>query len=124
LLRNGPGAFLQRRRVIDQIVIANALQIECGRLGRKWLRRRRAFARYRRLRHGPLFDGPHRTAVGPVEHVKKGGLVRLHHGLDALAVDSDLAKHRRPDVVPVPQIVVDGLEVPHALARLDVECDD
>ena len=81
------------------------------------------FARHGRLRHRPLFDRPHRAAVGPVEHVEKRRLVRLHHRADALSVHGDLAKHRRPDVVPVPQIVMDGLEVPHALARLDVECD-
>jgi hypothetical protein len=42
--RNRPGALLQRRRVIDQIVIADALQIEWRRFRRKRLRGRRMFA--------------------------------------------------------------------------------
>ena len=40
------------------------------------------------------------------------------------AVDGDVGENRRRRVVVVEQIVVDRLEVPHALARLGIEADD
>ena len=124
ILRDVARPRLELRRVVDQIRVGDALAVEGWRLGRKRLRRRRALAGHVRLRNRPLLDRPHRLAVRAVEHEQEAVLVRLHHRLDSAAVDGDVAEHRRADVVPFPEVVMNRLEVPHALAGLRIERDE
>ena len=112
------------RREVDEVVDGDALPVEGRRLRGERLRRRGALAGHHRLRHRALLDRPHRLAGLAVEDVEERRLARLHHGLDAPAVDRDLAERRRPYGVVLPDVVVHHLEVPHPLAGRGVERDE
>ena len=94
---------------------------ERRRLGREGLRGRRDFAGHLALRHGPLLDRPQRLAGQALEHVEESGLAGLRHDVDGAPVVADGQQLGRGREVVVPEIVVDGLEVPEPLARSRVE---
>ncbi len=108
----------QLRSEVDQVVGRETLPCERRRLRRKRLRCRCLFARHRRLRHGPLFDRPHRLAGRALEYVREALLADLRDCLDAAAVHSDVDERRRGGEVVVPQSVVHALKVPHELAAV------
>ena len=114
----------QLRREVDEIVNRDALPIERRRLGWKRLRRRRLFARCRRLRHRPFFDRPHRLSVDAIEDERKCLLRDLDDSLDRPAVNGDVGEHGRGRQIVVPEIVMDELVVPDALARQAVDGDE
>ena len=94
---------------------------ERRRLGRERLRRPGLLARHVALRHRPLLDRPERLAGHAIEHVEEAGLGRLRDDVDALAVVLHGEQLRAGDEVVVPEVVMDGLEVPQALAGARVE---
>ena len=59
-----------------------------------------------------------------IEDVEPALLGRLRDGLDLSAVDRDVGEDRRARNVPVPDVVVDELVVPVALAGLQVQRDE
>ena len=114
----GLGAKLGRE--IDQIVFGEALPVDGGGTGRKRLRRRIPFTRHVAGGNGQFLDGPDRLARLPVEGVDE----RLFGHLgDNLAAVGQVGQHRRGRVVPVPDVVVNQLIMPLALAGLDIERD-
>ena len=113
----------QLGREIDQVIFRDALSIERRRPGRKRLRRPGVLGRDERRRDRPLDDRPHGFASKAIQHIEEAVLVWLHDRLDAPAVDSQIAEDGRPDVVVLPQIVVNHLEVPDAPAGFRVERD-
>ena len=113
----------QRRREIDQIVVRDPLLIECRRLVRKRLRRRRPLFRHVRLRDRPSRSTATRAAVGAVEHIGERLLCELHDRANRLAVHRQVDEDRVRGHVVVPDVVVHELLVPDHLAGLDVEAD-
>ena len=75
-------------------------------------------------RHRLLVDAQQRMAVAAVQDVVHAGLAAVHHGLLVLAAHADVGQHRRHHVVHVPDVVVDGLEVPLVGAGLGVHRHD
>ena len=73
---------------------------------------------------GRLDDRPHRLARHAIEHVRVRLLRELHDGFDAPAVDGDVREDRRRGVVAIPDVVMDDLEVPDALAGARVEAHE
>jgi hypothetical protein len=69
-----------------------------------------------RGRNGAFLDWEQRRAGCAIEHEDEGGLGRLHDRIDRRSVALHRDQHRRRGQVVVPQVVVDGLEVPDALA--------
>ena len=111
----------QLGREVDQIVDRHALEIEGRRSGRKGLGRRRPLPGYRGLRYRAFFDRPDGLARDPVEDVGEGRLGHLGDDLPQPAVDHDIGEHGRGGDVPVPDAVMNGLEVPDALAGFGVQ---
>ena len=91
------------------------------RSGRNRLRRPGLLARHVTLRHGPFFDGPQRLAGHAIEHVEETGLARHRHGIDSFSLMLDRDQLGRRRVVVVPQIMMNGLEVPQPLPGPSVE---
>ena len=111
-------------REVDQVVDHQPLIVEGGGLRGEGLGRGGHFARHVRLRrHRTLFDGPDGLARHPVERVDETLLAHLRDGLDGAAVDGHVQQVGVGREVVVPQAVMDGLEVPHALPGLDVHRD-
>ena len=104
--------------------IGHALPIVRRRLRRERLRRRSPLARHVGLRHGPLLDRPHGLARDAVERVDERLLRELRDGFDRPAVDDEVHQDRRRRIVPVPDVVMDQLVVPDALAGLRVEAHE
>ena len=110
------------RREIDQVVKRHALVVKRGRLRRKRLCRRRYVARdVGLLRDGPFLDRPDRLAGDAVEGIDEALLADLGNGLDVTPVDRDVHQIWMGREVVVPEPVVNSLEVPQALAGLDVD---
>ena len=109
---------------VDQVVLGQPLHLVGGGPGGHGLRGREALARHLGLRHRPLLDGPDGLARRPVEGVGPALLRGLHDDAARPPVDGHVEGHRGGGVVEVPDVVVHGLEVPAALAGLDVEGDD
>ena len=111
----------QLRREVDQIVDGKPLTVERRRLGREGLCRPRLLPRRRGRRHRPLFNRPHRLPRHAVKHEQEAVLGDLHHRLDGLPSDGDVAEHGRRRQVVVPQVMMHELVVPHPLAGPGVE---
>ena len=75
-------------------------------------------------RNGALLDRPHRLAGLAIEDVEKTLLGRLRERFDRATVDFDVGEDRCARNVHVPDAVMNELEVPTALARLDVDGDN
>ena len=93
---------------------------------RRWSNRQRLgageyFAFDRRRRHGAIFDREQRLACFALEHIHVPGLGDLRHGVNqfALALYGDQARWSRQ--VPIPHVVLDGLEMPDSFARAGVQ---
>src|SRR5207253_7477305 len=67
---------------------------------------------------------PNRLARHAVEHVDESLLARLRDDVDVATVMPEGEQLRRLREVVIPQIVMDGLEVPQPLARPRIEGDD
>ena len=113
--------LLRRRQPRVHVVHREGLPHERRRLGRERLRRPRLLAGHVALRHRPLFDRPQRLAGHAIEDIEEAGLARVRDGVDLPAVVPHGDELRRRDVVEVPEVVMDGLEVPQPLAGLRVE---
>ena len=102
LLQDGQRLLAQVRREVDDVVLRDPLPVEGRGLGRKGLRRRRFFARHRRLRNGSLFDGPDRLARHTIEDVDEALLAHQRYGFDGLPVHTDIdqVRGRRRVIVP------------------------
>ena len=72
-------------------------------------------------RDGPFFDREQRFAGFAVEKEQETGFGRLGDGLDRLSAALDFHQRRLRGQIPVPQIVMDRLEVPAAAARAAVQ---
>ncbi len=112
---------LQLRRKIEGVVKRHALRAECGRLGRKRLRRRRLLSGNIARGHRALLDRPHRLACNAIEHECEAFLGELHDGVDLFSVDRDGRQHRRRRQIVIPQAVMNDLEVPFARAGIGVQ---
>ncbi len=102
---------------------ANDCRANGAGLAGKGLRRPRPFARHIRLRHGPLFDRPDRFAGDAVEHEQESLLRRLRDDVPAAPVVSNRQELGSDRQIVVPDIVVDDLIVPEALAGPRIERD-
>ena len=115
------------RRELDEIVLDEALAVVRERVAppveRNGLCRRVPFARHVALRDGALLDRPDRLAAHAVEHIEHRLLRRLSDGLDGPAVEDEIREDRRARDVVVPDPVVNELEMPLALARLQIDGD-
>ncbi len=112
------------RREVDQVVDGHTLVVERCRLCGKRLRGPRNLALDVGVgRNRTLFDGPDRLAGGPIEDEDEALLGDLRDRLDGSPVHDDVDEVGRGGQVVVPEPVVDDLEVPHPLARLEVERD-
>ena len=108
---------------IDQHVFGDALSLErCG-SGRERLRRRRHFTWHGRLRDGTFLDRPDRLTGHAVKDKEEALLGHLGDRLDRTTVHVDVDQGRRGGGIPVPDGVMDQLEVPDPFARLGVETD-
>ncbi len=120
--------FLRRRfqfrRVVEEIVVGDALLIERRRPARNRLRWRIPLARNFALRHGTFVDRPDRFACDAIQHERVRLLGDLRDGLDVAAVHSDVDEDGRGGEIVVPQAMMQRLEMPHALPGLRVEADD
>ena len=115
---------LGREDVRVDLVLGERLLRKRRRIGRERLRRPRLLAGNVARRDGPLLDRPDRLAGHAIEDVEESGLARLRDDVDELPVVPDGRQLRRGGVVVVPEIVVDHLEMPEALARARVERDE
>src|SRR5688572_15850439 len=89
-----------------------------------WLRGRIPFTRHAALWDRFLLYRPHRHARYAIEDVSKSLLGHLCDGLDPPAVDHDIDEIRCCGRIPIPESVMNELEVPDQLARLRVEAHD
>ena len=58
-----------------------------------------------------------------VEHIQEPGLARLHHNVERTPVVGDGHQRGRGDEIVIPQVMVDGLEMPTKLPRCGVKRD-
>ena len=116
VLRQRQRLGLQFRREVDQVALGDTIARIGGRPGRDRLGGGVPLAGYVALRNLGLLDRPHRLAGGAVEHIEEPLLRRQRHRLDRLAGHRDVHQQRRRGIVVVPQLVVDQLVVPLALA--------
>ena len=110
-------------REVDQVGELYALAVEGRRPGGEGLCGRGLLTGDAGLRDLPFLDRPYRFARLPVEDVEKRLLAGQHRRLDRATVDLDVAEDSRRGEVVVPEAVVNGLEVPAALACLAVDGD-
>src|SRR5262249_35292508 len=75
------------------------------------------------LRNRSLLDRPDRPTGDAIEDIQPRLLGRLRHGLDWLSVDDEVRENRRRGNVVVPDPVMHELEVPLALAGVEIERD-
>ena len=108
----------QLRREVDQVVFRDALHLERRGLRRERLRLGDRFEFAGRDR--PVLDRPDRLSRPSIEHIEEPCLRDLHErrNLPPLHLDVDQVRGRRQ--IPVPDIVSNGLEMPHPLAGLGV----
>src|SRR5262249_18219854 len=109
------------RHVRIQIIRRESLAGERRRLGREWLGRPRVLSRHVTFRHGPLFDGPQRSARDAIEYPDESLFAYLRDCINCFSVVRNLQQFRSRGIVVVPDVVVDHLEVPQALAGPGVE---
>src|SRR5260370_25402327 len=107
-----------------EIVHRKSLPRERRRLRRERLHVPGRLARHVGGGHAALFDGPQRLAGHAVEHPYESLLADLRHGVDGLAVVMHGEEFRGGGVVVVPNVVVDELEMPEALAGAGVEREE
>ena len=123
-LPEGGALHIRDQRVRVDVVHRHRLPDERRRVRGKGLRRPALFAGHLALRHGTLLDRPHRRAGHAIEDVEETGLAGHRHDVDLLAVPLDLGQLGCGVVVEIPQVVVDVLEVPQALAGPRVEGEE
>src|SRR4029453_19473011 len=75
-------------------------------------------------RTGPFLDRPHRLAGDAIERVEKRLLRRNRNRFDRFAVYRDVHQDWRGWEVPVPDVVMDPLELPQPLPWGEIEADD
>ena len=97
---------------------------EGGWPGRERLRRPRLFAGDVALFYGTLLDFEQWASRDTVEHEDEAGLGDLRDGGDLAAVADDGHEVRLRGQVPIPQVMVDGLEMPTPFAGTAVEGND
>ncbi len=107
--------MLRSRRV--EVLLAEALRHQRRRRARERLRRPAALARHVARGERPLLDREERRAGLAVEHEHEAALGGLRHRVARAALALERDQDRRRGEVVVPEIVVDGLEVPAQLAR-------
>ena len=118
------GADEELGRVVDEVADAQVDVVDRGRPRRNRLGRRVPLARHVPRAHGDLGDRPHRLAGLAVEHEHVSLLGGLDQGLDLPPVDGDVQQDGPRRQVPVPDVVVHRLVVPHPLAGVEVDGDD
>ena len=91
--------------------------------GRFGNRLRRVARLPRVLRHRRFVGLEERLAGGAIEHEEMRRLAAVVDRLARLAADRDVGQKRRVHVVHVPDVLVDGLEVPLVGAGLEIERD-
>ncbi len=116
------GFGAQLGREVDEVVDRDALMAVTRSSDR--LRRRVPLAGHGALRHGRLLDRPDRLAGLAIQHEQQALLRRLRERLDRLAVLDRVDEDRRRRDVVVPQRMMRRLEVPAALAGLQIDRDD
>lgn len=113
--------LVQLRREIDQVLVAQTLDIDRRRPRRKRLGFSGTFAGNTGGRDRTLLDRPNWLAGQTIEDVNEGLLGDLRHRLDAASVDGDVDQIGRCRRVVVPQAMVDELVVPYLPAGRRVE---
>ena len=97
---------------------------ERRRLCREWLRRIRLLSRNVAVgRHGALDDWPDRLAGDSIEDERVAALGDLRHRVDALSVHRDGHEVGLRRNIPVPQSVVNCLEMPFHFPGRRLETD-
>ena len=116
-----PGVLFRREQPRVDVVGCERLPRKRRRSGREGLGRPGFFTGHVALRHRPLFNRPQRFTRHAIEDVQEAGLAGVSHCVDTVAVVLHRHQLGRRHVVQVPQIVMDGLEMPQALAGACVE---
>src|SRR6516165_10156621 len=104
------------RRSLGEQVLGEALPREGGGPGRKRLFRRSSFAGHGAGRIGLGRERKQRLAGGAIEEVYKSLLGRFSDGIDGATFAFDGKQDGRRGEVAVPDVVMDALKMPQALA--------
>jgi len=75
------------------------------------------------LRKRNFFDGEDRFARDTIENERKTGFRDLGYRIEDLAIFADLHQDGLRRKVVIPKVVMNRLEMPEALARGRVQCD-
>ena len=109
---------------LGEHVLSEALAGEGDRLQRHHLRFRGLLSGRVAGREGARFHRKERLAGNAVKQVEPALLAGLRDGVDLLAVAVDGDQGRRGGEVAIPDVMLDGLEVPQALPGARVEGDE
>ena len=110
-------------RVVDEIVVRQALHAISSRLGRERLRLGELFTRNVRGWYRRIDDGPNRFTGNAVIGIREVLLRSLDDDRYFLAIDVDVHQNRRRRRVIVPDVMFDELCMPRAFASCRVERD-
>src|SRR5207253_8523695 len=113
----------QCRREVNQVIDSDGLSSICGRLCRKWLRRRIPFALNLAFRSRPLLDGPYGRPADSIEDIKERLLAGQRNRFDRLTIDGDVGKNWCGRQIVIPYGMVHDLKVPLALTGFEIDAD-
>ena len=117
---SGPNLWCE----INEVVFAKALSVKrCG-LGWKWLCWRRPLTWSISLRYRSFFNWPDRLPRYSIEHEHKALFRDQSYDLAFYSVDHEICEYWCRGIVPVPDIVVDCLKVPHTLTGFRIQAHD
>src|SRR5689334_725479 len=114
----------QLRSEVDEFLSRDFLGFIGGGFGRIRLRGRVPLPRYVAARYGSFLDRPYRGTGDTVERIHEALLGHLRDRLDPATVHHDVQQVRASGRIPIPQSVMNQLEVPHPLACLRVEAQE
>src|SRR5262249_3895186 len=114
----------ESRGVVDQVVHAYTLTVECGRFRRKGLRRSGPLRLDVGLFHRSLFDRPNRYSGDSVEYIGECLVRELNDSAHRLPIDIDVEQNRMGRHVVVPDVVMHQLVMPDLPSGFDIEANE
>src|SRR5262249_37404274 len=113
--------FPQLRCEVHDVFQPRILIVKSRWFRRIRLRRGIPFAGYVAFGNGTLDNWPNRLARHTIEHKREALLRDLNCSFDFPSAYIDINQSGSSWQIPIPDAVMDGLEMPHALAGLGVE---
>ena len=120
-LQDLQGFLTKLGREVDDVVFADSLSIERRWLGGERLSRRRSLSRYGGLGNGTFFNGPDGFPRDPVKDIGEALFADLGNGLDGPAIHLDVHQIGSGGQIPIPEAMVNHLEMPDALTCLGIQ---